>query len=297
VYIAGNFAVLLATGVNQANIAYFYMHNAVGLIFTPIGLAAAYFFIPKAVKAPLYSHTLSILGFWSIAFVYVWTGAHHMIFGPAPHWLQTVAIIFSFSLIIPVAMVMVNFYGTFANAGRRALKSVEAKFLLAGVTFYLLTCLQGPAHAARSLNQIVSKTDWIVGHAHMALVGAFTLIAMGGIYYALPRILQRPLHSQRLAGVHFWLTLVLILPFILSLMVGGFLQGLTWMDASISWVRTIDVIRPYWLIRLLSGVGLLLVQVIFLYNVAMTLWPTQTAEAAAEDAPADSPLPTGATEI
>ncbi len=253
VYICGNFATRFTTGVNQANIAYFYMHNAVGLIFTPIGIATAYYFIPKSVNTPLYSHTLSILGFWIIAFVYVWTGAHHMLFGPASHWLQTVAILFSFSLIIPVAIVVTNFYGTYAPVMRKALASVEAKFLLGGTTFYLLTCLQGPAHSSRSLNQIVSKTDWIVGHAHMAVTGAFTFIAVAGIYYALPRMLRRPLFSQRLGDLHFWTTLLAIIPFFLSLMVGGFLQGLSWMDPSIPWVETLGIVRPYWVIRLVSG--------------------------------------------
>ncbi|MFH1922976.1 MAG: cbb3-type cytochrome c oxidase subunit I [Planctomycetota bacterium] len=282
VYICGNFVTRFVTGVNQANIAFFYMHNVVGLIFTPIGLATAYYFIPKSVDSPLYSHTLSIFGFWIIAFVYVWTGAHHMLFGPASHWLQTVSILFSFSLVVPVAIVVTNFYGTCAPVMRKALASVEAKFLLGGVTFYLLTCLQGPAHASRSLNQIVSKTDWIVGHAHMAVSGAFTFIAIAGIYHALPRMFRRPLFSRRLGELHFWVTLLAIIPFFLSLMVGGFLQGLSWMDPSIPWVETIDVIRPYWGIRLLSGTVLLLAQFIFLVNVAMTVWP---AHQAAPEAP------------
>jgi cytochrome c oxidase cbb3-type subunit I len=292
VYICGNFATRFTTGLTQANIAFFYMHNAVGLIFTPIGLAAAYYFIPKSVNTPLYSHTLSIFGFWIIAFVYVWTGAHHMLFGPASHWLQTVSILFSFSLVVPVAIVITNFYGTYAPVMRKALANVEAKFLLGGATFYLLTCLQGPAHAARSLNQIISKTDWIVGHAHMAVTGAFTFIAIAGIYYAVPRIFRRPLFSNRLGELHFWITFLAIIPFFLSLMVGGFLQGLSWMDPSISWVETIDIVRPYWGIRLASGTIILLAQLIFIVNIAMTVWPA--GQAIPERGTAA--LPTGAVE-
>jgi len=297
VYICGNFVTRMVTGVNQANIAYFYMHNAVGLIFTPIGVATAYYFIPKSVDTPLYSHTLSILGFWIIAFVYVWTGTHHMIFGPAPHWLQTVSILFSFSLVVPVAIVVTNFYGTYAPVMRRALASVEAKFLLGGTTFYLLTCLQGPAHASRSLNQIVSKTDWIVGHAHMAVTGAFTFIAIAGIYYAVPRMLRRPLFSQRLGELHFWITLLSIVPFFLSLMVGGFLQGLSWMNTSISWVESIDVIRPYWLLRLASGTVLAVAQFVLLFNLAMTIWPPRHAAGERAEPEGEGPvLPVGAVE-
>ena len=292
VYICGNFVTRLTSGVTQANIAFFYMHNAVGLIFTPMGVAAAYYFIPKSVNTPLYSHTLSIFGFWIIAFVYVWTGAHHMLFGPASHWLQTVSILFSFSLVVPVAIVVTNFYGTYAPVMRKALANVEAKFLLGGTTFYLLTCLQGPAHAARSLNQIISKTDWIVGHAHMAVTGAFTFIAIAGIYYAVPRICRRPLFSNRLGELHFWITFLAIIPFFLSLMVGGFLQGLSWMNPSIPWVETIEIVRPYWVIRLVSGTMVLLAQLIFVVNIAITVWPA--GQATPERGTAA--LPTGAVQ-
>ncbi len=112
VYLTGNFAVLLTTGVNQANLNWMYVHNAVGLIFTPVGLAIAYYFIPKSSNTPLYSHKLSMIGFWALAFVYVWTGAHHMLHGPISQWLQTIAITFSVMLLIPVWAVVYNFFAT-----------------------------------------------------------------------------------------------------------------------------------------------------------------------------------------
>ena len=114
VYLTGNFATMLPgmTGVNQANLTWMYMHNAVGLIFTPVGLAIAYYFIPRASNTPLYSHRLSMVGFWSLAFVYVWTGAHHMLHGPISQWLQTIAIVFSVMLLIPVWAVVYNFIAT-----------------------------------------------------------------------------------------------------------------------------------------------------------------------------------------
>ncbi|HNJ39156.1 MAG TPA: cbb3-type cytochrome c oxidase subunit I, partial [Acidobacteriota bacterium] len=112
VYLTGNFAVLMATGVNQANLNWMYVHNAVGLIFTPAGLAIAYYFIPKSSNTPLHSHKLSMVGFWSLAFVYVWTGAHHMLHGPISQWLQTIAIVFSVMLLVPVWAVVYNFFAT-----------------------------------------------------------------------------------------------------------------------------------------------------------------------------------------
>jgi cytochrome c oxidase cbb3-type subunit 1 len=179
------------SGVNDANVNWWFGHNAVGLIFTPMGLSMAYYFIPKSTNNPLYSHKLSIIGFWTIAFLYIWNGAHHILFGPIPTRLQTVAILFSISLLIPVWTAVTNFYGTLR--GKWTQGNYVVKFLLAGTTFYLLTCFQGPMHSLRTVNQIVSKTDWIVGHAHMAVFGAFSFFAMGGIYFALPKILKRPL--------------------------------------------------------------------------------------------------------
>ncbi|MCC6513256.1 MAG: cbb3-type cytochrome c oxidase subunit I, partial [Geothrix sp.] len=166
VYLTGNFATLVTTGTNQANLNWMYVHNAVGLIFTPIGLAIAYYFIPRASNTPLHSHKLSMVGFWSLAFVYVWTGAHHMIHGPISQWLQTIAIAFSVMLLIPVWAVVYNLFATMKGQWHQLRESVPLKFLMSGVVFYLLTCFQGPMHSLRTVNAIVSKTDWIPGHAH-----------------------------------------------------------------------------------------------------------------------------------
>ena len=175
VYLTGNFATLLPgiTGVNQANLTWMYTHNAVGLIFTPAGLALSYYFIPRASNSPLYSHKLSMIGFWSLAFVYVWTGAHHMIHGPISQWLQTISIVFSIMLLIPVWAVVYNFIATLRGQWHQLGDNVSLKFLMSGTIFYLLTCFQGPMHSLRSVNAIVSKTDWIPGHAHMAVLGTF----------------------------------------------------------------------------------------------------------------------------
>ena len=199
VYLTGNFAVLFATGVNQANLNWMYVHNAVGLIFTPIGLALAYYFIPKSSNTPLYSHKLSMIGFWSLAFVYVWTGAHHMLHGPISQWLQTIAITFSVMLLIPVWAVVYNFFATMKGEWHQLRENVPLKFLMSGMVFYLLTCFQGPMHSLRSVNAIVSKTDWIPGHAHMAVLGAFSFFAIAGTYYIVPRMCEHEA-LQRRAG-------------------------------------------------------------------------------------------------
>ncbi len=271
-WIVGNLPVY--SGVNDANVNWWFGHNAVGLIFTPMGVAMAYYFIPKSTGNPLYSHKLSIIGFWTIAFLYIWNGAHHILFGPVPTWLQTVAILFSVSLLIPVWTVITNFYGTLR--GKWTQGNYIVKFLLAGTTFYLLTCFQGPMHSLRSVNQIVSKTDWIVGHAHMAVFGAFSFFAMAGIYYALPRILKRPIFSDKLGEWHFWLSFVGFLGFAISLWIGGFIQGLQWMDYTISFLDTVKAMFPYYVVRMISGILMLTAQIFF----AINIWKTVRSDSA-----------------
>jgi len=133
------------------------VHNLVGLIFTPMGLAIIYYFLPKISKEPIYSHRLSMIGFWSIAFVYAWIGAHHIIHGPVSQWLQTVSIIFSIWLFIPVWTVVTNLFATLKNDWNAYLESVPIRFLMMGTMFYLLTCIQGPLMAVRNINEITSK--------------------------------------------------------------------------------------------------------------------------------------------
>lgn len=270
VYIAGNFTTMFLSGVNQANVNWFYVHNAVGLIFTPLGLGLAYYFIPKASNTPLYSHKLSMIGFWSISFIYVWTGAHHMIHGPISQWLQTVAILCSAMLIIPVWTVIVNFFGTVSGKWDAVREDPVLKFLMAGATFYLLTCFQGPMHSLRSVNAIVSKTDWIVGHAHMAVFGCFSFFAVAGCLHAVPVMLGRPLHSKKMADQSFWLMLIGGLTFFVSLWVGGFMQGLQWNDAAIPFVDTVVSMKPFWAARSVGGVLAFLGMILFVYNMAKT---------------------------
>lgn len=274
VYLTGNFAVLFTTGVNQANLNWMYVHNAVGLIFTPAGLALAYYFIPKTSNSPLHSHKLSMIGFWSLAFVYVWTGAHHMLHGPISQWLQTIAIVFSLMLLIPVWAVVYNFFATMKGQWHQMRENVPLKFLLTGVVFYLLTCFQGPMHSLRSVNAIVSKTDWIPGHAHMAVLGAFSFFAIAGSYYVVPRIFRTRLFSDALANWSYWLFLIGGVGFFVTLWLGGFWQGWQWNNPSIPFIDTVVALQPVWLVRFFSGVLMFGGIVAFAYNILATVLGT-----------------------
>lgn len=270
VWITGNFAVMPFAGTNQANLNWFYVHNAVGLIFTPLGIGIAYYFIPKAVRAPLYSHRLSMIGFWSIAFIYVWTGAHHMIHGPISQWLQTISILFSAMLIIPVWTVVLNFFATVGKRWDRVRQDPVLKFLMAGTTFYVLTCFQGPMHSLRTVSAIVSKTDWVVGHAHMAVLGAFSSFAIAGAMYAIPLLAGRPLHSVKLGNLAFWLIFTGGLVFFAGLWVGGFMQGLQWNNPAIPFIDTVKFMRPFWVVRLASGTVIYVGIFLVFYNLVRT---------------------------
>ncbi len=271
VYLTGNFGVLFTSGVNQANLNWMYVHNAVGLIFTPVGLALAYYFIPKSSNTPLYSHKLSMVGFWSLAFVYVWTGAHHMLHGPISQWLQTIAIAFSVMLLIPVWAVVYNFVATMKGQWYQLGDNVELKYLMSGTVFYLLTCFQGPMHSLRSVNAIVSKTDWIPGHAHMAVLGAFSFFAIAGMHYAVPRMFKRPLHSTAVANWSFWFFMIGGLGFFVTLWLGGFWQGWQWTNPSIPFIDTVVALKPVWTVRFFSGVMMFCGITLFLYNMMATV--------------------------
>lgn len=272
-------------GISRVNVSWFYVHNLVGLIFTPMGLATAYYFLPKLANTPIYSHRLSMIGFWSIAFVYSWIGAHHMMHGPISQWLQTTAVVFSMWLFVPVFTVVANLYYTLRPHWKEYTQSAPIRFLMMGNIFYLLTCIQGPLMALRNVNEITSKTDWVIGHSHISLYATFTFFAIAGIYQAIPVITRKPLWSEKLANWHFTLNLWGSIPFLLALWVGGFLQGMqwsTWADGSsyaefhnrlsiLPFLQTVADMRIWWSLRGIGGMIILIGNIIFLVNIFNTV--------------------------
>lgn len=272
-------------GISRVNVSFFYVHNLVGLIFTPMGLAQAYYFLPKLANTPIYSHRLSMVGFWSIAFLYAWIGAHHIIHGPVSQWLQTTSIVFSIWLFIPVWTVVTNLFATLKPQWSAYTQSAPIRFLMMGNIFYLLTCIQGPLMALRNINEITSKTDWVIGHSHISLYATFTFFAIAGIYQAIPVITKKPLWSQSLADWHFSLNLFGSVPFLLALWVGGFLQGMewaTWANGStyqqyhynltvLPFLQTIANVRVWWILRGIGGLIILFANILFAINIFNTV--------------------------
>lgn len=285
-FCVGNFALeYMPGGISRVNAEFFYVHNLVGLTFTPMGVAAAYYFIPKFTNLPIYSHRLSMIGFWTISFVYAWIGAHHMIHGPISQWLQTTSIIFSIWLFIPVWTVVTNFFVTLKDHWSHYTQSAPIRFLMMGNVFYLLVCIQGPLQALRNVNEITSKTDWIIGHAHMALLGTFTYFAIAGVYFVVPAVVRKPLWSKSLADWHFTLTILGSMLMFMSLFVGGFLQGLQWASwatgtsyaefhrnlSDLPFLQTVADMWYWWFARGIGGLLLLAGAIIFLVNMFNTI--------------------------
>ncbi len=281
-YYAINFTPM---GISRVNLSFFYVHNLVGLIFTPMGLAQAYYFLPKLANTPIYSHKLSMIGFWSIAFIYAWIGAHHMIHGPQSQWLQTTAIVFSMWLFIPVWTVVTNLFSTLKPQWESYTQSPPIRFILMGNLFYLITCIQGPLMALRNINEITSKTDWVIGHSHISLYGTFTFFAIAGIYQCIPVITKKPIWSPTLSEWHFNLNLLGSVPFMLSLWIGGFLQGMqwaTWANGSnyeefhnnltlLPFLQTVADMRIWWILRGIGGVIILFANMLFVVNMLNTI--------------------------
>jgi cytochrome c oxidase cbb3-type subunit I len=285
-WIVGSYGIYwVPGGISRVNVNFFYVHNLVGLIFTPMGLAIAYYALPKLARTPIYSHRLSMVGFWTIAFVYAWVGAHHIIHGPMSQWLQTTSIVFSIWLFIPVWTVVANLLGTLKGNWEPYNTIAAVRFILMGVVFYLLTCIQGPLQALRNINEITSKTDWIIGHSHIALYATFTFFAMAGVYQAIPHLAKKPLWSPKLADWHFTLSMIGSFFFILPLWVGGFLQGMMWSDWAdgASYVQyhenyslrpfldTVAEMHSWWAMRSLGGIIVTFANMLFVVNIYNTI--------------------------
>jgi cytochrome c oxidase cbb3-type subunit 1 len=182
-------------------------------------------------------------------------------------------------LLIPVWAVVYNFVATMKGQWHQLGDNVSLKFLMSGTVFYLLTCFQGPMHSLRSVNAIVSKTDWIPGHAHMAVLGTFSFIAMAGVYYVIPRVFKTTLHSEAAANWSFWLFLVGGLGMFTALWLGGFWQGWQWNNPSIPFIDTVVALKPVWMVRFFSGILIFSGIVLFLYNIWSTALGSGKAQA------------------
>ena len=278
VWFIGNRTFIHVSGLNDAGVNWFYGHNHLGLWFTTVGVGMTYYLIPIITRNPLFSHKLSLIGFWSIAMVYAPTGSHHLLQAPLPEWLKSAAIISSMLLLIPVTAAVTNFYMTCKGKWHVVFSNVSLRFVMAGVLFYLATCLQGPFQAARPINWYIHFTNWVVSHAHLALLGSFGFMSWGAIYHIIPRVLKRPIYSMTLANWHFWLSYLGFWTFFVVLTIAGLQQSFGFLEG-MSFLHIAVLIKPMMIMRLLSGIAILTGQIIFAYNILRTVLMAAPREA------------------
>ena len=258
------------TGINDATFNWFYGHNVLGLWFTPGGVAIAYYLVPVITKTPIYSHILSLIGFWSISLFYSLVGQHHILSTPTPGYLKTIATVASIALFIPVLTFLTNIWMTMRGNWGRMYASIPLKFTIVGTVFYFVTCIQGPFQAVQSFNRLIHFTNWIVGHAHLALLGAFSTISMGAVYYIIPVTLKRRIWSPALAEIQFWLVVGGFLLIMISLQVVGLIQGAEWLRGETVY-KTVQDLRPYFSVRAVGGSMVVIGAYIQLYNIYKTV--------------------------
>jgi cytochrome c oxidase cbb3-type subunit 1 len=278
-------------GTNDANVEWWFGHNAVAMALTAPPLAMFYYFLPKSTGVPIYSHRISIIAFWSLIFMYLWTGAHHLLWTPVPDWIQTLAMGFSVMLIAPSWGSVFNGYLSMGGQWHQMRENYLVKFLILGITFYGLQTLQGPMQAIRTFSAFIHYTDWVPAHIHMGTMGWVSMICFASIYFMVPRIWDREIYSIPLANLQFWLVLVGQLIWSISLWVAGVLQAGMWnamnSDGSLTYtfMETMVEMYPYWWARAFGGIIYLVGLIIFIYNLYMTVKcgkPTTVATATAE---------------
>lgn len=272
----------IQSGLADTVVQGYYMHQGVGMWFTPMSLGLAYYFIPKLLNKPIYSYSLGVLAFWTQLLFYTMIGGHHFVFSPVPWLLQTVAIIFSVGMLVPVVAGTGNFLLTIRGSTRPIGRSYSLPFIFVGVLLYFAGSMQGTFEALRSLNEMWHFTDFTVGHAHFTMYGFVAFVIWGGVYALVPRLTGRePSHGA--IGLHFWLSIIGLAVYVGALSIGGTLRGLSWISGA-PFIDSVTLMAPFWLARAVGGTLMLVSHFVFAWN----LWqmrPVAVREAVPEASP------------
>jgi cbb3-type cytochrome c oxidase subunit I len=257
------------SGILDDIFLWFYGHNLPGLILTPLAVGAAYFVIPRISKKPLYSHTLSLVGFWTLVTLYAHIGGHHLLQAPIPH-LKTVSVVDSVAMVIPVFTALANLWLTSRGTGMKILSNPAGRFVWMGTFWYLLTCIQGPLQSLPSLQRVTHFNNWTIGHAHIAVLGFSGFIALGAMWHVLPYICRRKLYSENLVLLQFWFIMFGLTGFFVVLTTAGLIQGHAWYNGEVVY-RVLPEIKVYMGMRLAAGLSIITASFIGFYNICMTI--------------------------
>ena len=264
-------------GAQDALVQWWYGHNAVAFFLTTPILGIMYYYLPKAAGRPVYSYRLSVIHFWSLIFVYIWAGPHHLLNTELPDWAQTLGMVFSVALWAPSWGGMLNGLLTLKGAWSQVRTDPILKFFAAAVTFYGMSTFEGPLLSIKPVNGLAHYTDWIIGHVHAGTLGWNGLMAAGMFYWMVPRLYGRELHSKKLADAHFWLATFGILLYVVAMWVSGITQGLMWRAVDETgalkypnFVETVNAIRPMYWMRFTGGLMYLVGVLMMAYNLVAT---------------------------
>ncbi len=265
-------------GVKDAIVQWWYGHNAVAFVLTTPVLGLMYYFLPKAADRPVFSYKLSIIHFWSLIFVYIWAGPHHLQYTALPAWAQAVGTGFSIMLIAPSWGGMLNGLLTLRGAWDKVRENPILKFFVVAVTCYGMATFEGPLLATKNINKIGHFTDWVIGHVHLGALGWNGFMAFGVIYYLIPILWRTKIYSVKLANWHFWLGTLGIIFYAVPMYISGFTQGLMWKqfnpDGTLvwkNWLDTVTAIIPYFKMRFVGGLFYLSGAILMVVNLVATV--------------------------
>ncbi|HZF74886.1 MAG TPA: cytochrome-c oxidase, cbb3-type subunit I [Acetobacteraceae bacterium] len=286
----------LASGVQDAMIQWWYGHNAVGFFLTAGFLGMMYYFIPKQAERPVYSYRLSIVHFWSLIFLYIWAGPHHLHYTALPDWAQTLGMVFSVMLWMPSWGGMINGVMTLSGAWDKLRTNPSLRFSVAALGFYGMSTFEGPVMSIKAVNALSHYTDWTIGHVHSGAMGWVGFITFGAMYWMFPKLWGRKaLYSEKLVSWHFWVATLGIVLYITAMWVSGILQGLMWRAydengfLQYSFIETVAAMYPYYVVRMMGGLLYLSGALIMVYNLYMTVTRGESEEAVAVPAYAAVP--------
>lgn len=269
-YAMGNFAPeYFVSGTSAGAIGGLFIHDLVGLFVTPLAWGLMYYFVPILLQKPIWSHGLSLVGFWGLAFFYPLNGIHHFLYTPIPDFLEYGAIVATVAVEFVVTTVIINFFGTLWGTGRAVVTNLPIRWFYTGMVLYFVTCAQCAMQVTRTFQKLIHFTDWVVGHAHLVMFGVFTMWFFGMMTYLFPRLLRQSWYSRALCEWHFWLSLGGIVVMFIDLTLAGVFQGYYWASLQ-PWEVSVEGSQPFWVTRLFAGLMIIGGQLAFVYN----LWKT-----------------------
>ncbi len=280
-------------GVQDALVQWWYGHNAVAFFLTTPFLGLMYYFIPKAANRPVYSYKLSIVHFWSLIFIYIWAGPHHLLYSALPDWAQNLGVAFSVMLIAPSWGGMINGLLTLRGAWDKVRVDPVLKFMVVAVTGYGMATFEGPMLSLKNVNAIAHFSDWIIAHVHVGALAWNGFLTFGMIYWLIPRMFKTKIWSLKLANFHFWIGTLGIIMYALPMYVAGFVQASMWKQFNPNgtlvygnFLETVNQIMPMYWMRAIGGTMFLIGMLILVYNMIMTIKSGSKVEDELAEAPA-----------